>query len=145
MDRKWWNEYATELRAFEGELWTTNAEAARIYRLHHIRAEVGAGMPKEPGTIMLGSHSGYQAVQLAIHFGAARVVLLGYDLQAKTKQRHWHGNHRNLGNPVPDRFPEWRREFHKLKREMLGVEIVNATRDTALECFDRVPLEEALA
>ena len=31
-----------------------------------------------------GSNSGYQAINLAVHFGAKRIILLGYDMQSVT-------------------------------------------------------------
>ena len=148
MDRNWWNEYSAELRALRGvELWTSNREAARVYRLNFVSAEIGAGMPRAAAnSIKLGGHSGYQALQLAILFGAARVVLLGFDMRNDGARSHWHGNHKNLGNPMQNRFANWIRQFHKLNAEKpADLEIVNCTRQTALTCFPRHPLEQVIA
>lgn len=145
MDRKWWNTYAAELRDCTAERWTTNREAAKVYGMNCVRAEAGAGMAKDQNSIRLGGNSGYQAVCLAILFGAARIVLLGYDMQNEGRRTHFFGNHPDLGNPLPDRFRHWHAEFHKLNREKpAGVEILNATRRTALRAFPLVQLQEVL-
>jgi len=40
----------------------------------------------------------------------------------------------------------WLKNFPKLAEDLKaeGVEVINATRDTALECFNKMNLEEAL-
>lgn len=145
MDRLWWNEYGREVKT-KAELWTTNREAARIYRLNFINGEIGGGLAKRPNAIRLGGNSGYQAVALAVHFGAAQIVLLGYDMQNQGRQSHWHGNHQRLGNPMAAKFPAWIAHFEALKREVgKACRIVNATRETALRTFKRSSLDACLA
>ena len=144
MDRNWWNEYGAEVTgAFE--MWTTSREAARIYDLNHIRGEGGGGLARNPGSIRLGGNSGFQAVGLAHHFGAARITLLGYDMQLPaTGRTHWHGDHSHkLGNPIQDRMKAWQKCFAEMAG-LVRIPIVNATRETALKCFPQLPLAEAL-
>lgn len=142
MDRSWWNEYGLEIRS-PAELWTTNREAARVYNLNLINGEPGGGLSSRPNTIKLGGNSGFQALGLALHFGAAKVVLLGYDMQLTNGRTHWHGDHPRLGNPLPIRMREWLLRFGELARAT-RVPILNASRATALQCFPRVSLDEAL-
>lgn len=145
MDRKWWNEYGHTIKK-RAELWTTNREAARIYRLNFINGEIGGGLAKRKNAIRLGGNSGFQALALAIHFGASRVILLGYDMQNQGRQSHWHGNHPRLGNPMASKFRDWMGHFDTLKREVgKACRIVNATRETALKTFRRADLEACLA
>lgn len=144
MDRAWWNEYADELAGFAGECWTTNREAARIYRLNVIPGEPGL-RPTRPTSIALGAspNSGFQAVGLALHFGAARVVLLGYDMANRGRLAHWHGNHARLGNPIPGKFKTWIAGFEAIAVPD-GVQIVNASRESALRRFPRMLIDEAV-
>lgn len=143
MDRKWWNEYGWKIES-DAELWTTNPTAAHLYKLNLIPSKSGGGMSTEAGKITQGGNSGYQAVTLAIHFGASRVILLGYDMQAGIKL-HWHKDHgSNLGNPVPARMKRWREWFAELAKQSPS-EIVNVSRETALTCFPRMSLRDCLA
>lgn len=95
-----------------------------------------------------GGNSGFQAVNLAYLLGYTRIILLGYDMQLTGGQTHWHGDHDFEGatNPVKNTFKGWIPAFNKVAQELksVGVEVINASRKTALECFPRVSLEEAL-
>ncbi len=139
----WWHEYGSAVRG-DMELWTGNREAARIYSLNFVDSEPGAGLSTHPNRIRQGGNSGYQAVGLARLFGAARVILLGYDMQMTGQRTHWHGDHRNLGNPTQDRLKVWRKRFAEMA-EQADIEILNATRVSALNCFRKVDLIESLA
>jgi hypothetical protein len=143
MDRAWWEQYGEHI-AGDFELWTSSKHAADLFGLNWIRSEPGGGISKLPGTIRQGGNSGFQAVGLALHFGAARVILLGFDMQMTGGRTHWHGDHRGkLGNPVVHRMEVWLKRFAEMAAES-RIPIVNATRETALTCFPRVELKAAL-
>lgn len=128
MDRQFWDVYGREVResGFAGALVTCQALAG----LQRIPTE-GVG------------NSGAGAVMLAARRGARRVVLLGYDCQYDGKRKHWHADHkRPLGNAGS--VAKWPDQFRGLARYLGGVEVLNASRATALDCFPRVTLEEAL-
>lgn len=105
------------------------------------------GLSLEPHTIHCGLNSGYQAIGLAFLFGARFITLLGYDMAHTGGRTHWHGDHPGkLNNAGGSRFPHWRSEMAPLATELerQGVRVINASRRTALKCFPRRPLEEAL-
>jgi len=101
----------------------------------------------EPGVIGCGGNSGFQAVNLAIQFGARRILLLGFDA-ADTHGVHWYGRANGDGraNPGEWNFKRWRKAFDHaaVQAPSLGVEILNASPLTALTGFKRIGLEEAL-
>lgn len=107
-------------------------------------------VPSRPGKhglgrdrIHTGGNSGFQAINLAFLFGARRIVLLGFDMSDEAGI-HWHGAHLNgLHNPNRDNFKRWRKALGELAvdLELEGVEVVNASRETALECFKRTRIE----
>ncbi|HEY4437671.1 MAG TPA: hypothetical protein VGN40_16090 [Lelliottia sp.] len=89
-------------------------------------------------------NSGQRAIQLAVHLGAERVILLGYDCTL-ANGAHWHGRHPvTMHNPVPREVERWHTDFSTLAGLLPGVEIINASRETALTCFTRLSLEAAL-
>ena len=57
---------------------------------------------------------------------------------------HWHGDHVGLANGNPASFIQ---HFEKLAPELAaeGIECINASRATALTCFPRATLADALA
>lgn len=150
-DESWWKIYFPEVaRAFPGELWSVSQAAAQRYGINwiHGHSKLG-GLSKEPDMIHCGKNSGFQAIGLAYLFGAARIVLLGYDLMHEpgTRRVHWHGNHPpGLGNAASGNLGLWAREMHLLADDLkkTKTQVVNASRRTALRCFPRKTLEDAL-
>lgn len=144
-DGPWWEKYFDEaLRACTGEFWTVDRSAHLTYGLHLIAGSSSPGLGKD-GTIHFGANSGYQAINLAYLFGAVRIVLLGFDMQRTGGKTHWHGDHPGpLNRDCPVR--SFAKNFPALARDLAGegVEVVNATRETALECFPKIRLEDAL-
>ncbi len=106
------------------------------------------GLERAPTGLRTGRNGGYQAINLAVHLGAARVLLLGYDMKPDAAGRtHWFGDHADwptrpgvFETVMLPHFPGLARELR-----ILGVAVVNCTPDSALEAFDKLPLERALA
>ena len=145
-DADWWQRYHEEAHAvFRGELWTQDEKAQSLLGMHRVRGARRPGLCTEPGTIHYGGNSGYQAMNLAFHFGASQMILLGYDMQQTGGKSHWHGDHpQGLSKSSP--LADWVRQFRSLAEDLKtqGVRVWNASRQTALDCFVKAPLESAL-
>jgi len=130
-------------RSFTGERWTCSDRLRGV--INWIEAVDEPGLSPSPRRIHTGLNSGYQAIGLAYLWGARRIILLGYDMQRTGGRSHYHGDHEGgLGNLGT--LPEWGRRMIGLGADLRarGVEVVNATRETALTCFERRPIGEAL-
>lgn len=129
---------------FNGELWTQDVPAALQYGLNRIDGDKADGLGKDK--IHYGANSGYQAINLAYLFGARKIILLGFDMQrGENNKSHWHGDHpSHLNKDMP--IKTWVKNFWKLAEDLKSehVEVVNSTRSTALECFNKIKLEVAL-
>lgn len=105
------------------------------------------GVERAPTGLRNGRNSGFAAINLAVHFGAKRVLLLGYDMGVPPgKKSHWFGEHPErirTSSPYPTFLAAFASMVDPLRR--LGVTVINCSRETALETFPRQPLEEALA
>lgn len=134
-DYRWWTWYP-DARTFAGLKYSLDRPGGDVVTLTCTGDE---GLEERPHGLRSGRNSGYQAINLAVHFGAARIVLLGYDMAGS----HWHASH--PGAPSPD-FRQWIPFFATLCAPLrrLGVAVVNCTRDTALTCFPRQALEATL-
>src|SRR5690606_3986112 len=140
-DLQWWERYEERVRGFAGERWTCDIFAAFRYRLNRVTVRDGEGLCRDPGFVHSGGNSGYQAVNLAWHFGARRIVLLGFDMH-RNNGGHWHGEHvgmgrKNMLSAPPSHIAVWRRRFDAMARDLKedGVKVVNATTGSALQCF----------
>ncbi|MBC7201931.1 MAG: hypothetical protein H5U29_00210 [Pusillimonas sp.] len=129
MDRAWWKVYFKEVQTnFRGQ---TYSPITGLYNVNKINFKHYR-------------NSGAGAIALAAHFGAKRIVLLGYDCQHTGGKKHWHGDHPSgLGNAGS--LWKWKEHFEEVARDFSDLEIINCSRETALDCFPRQTLEEALA
>lgn len=139
-DARWWRYYGDSLRDLSLPKYALEGGAAPW--AVPLRNTGDLGLELDPTGLRTGKHSGYQAINLAVHLGARRLVLLGYDLQpAPDGADHWFGAH-----PYPTKSPPYadlRRVFSAIVAPLqaLGVEVINATRRTALDCFPCCALE----
>lgn len=133
-DGRWWREYRGEIDAsFKGHRLTCSALKM-----------VGAESLHQVPWFRQFANSGASAISLAIAAGARRIVLLGYDCQRTGGQTHWHGDHpKSLTNAKS--LPNWPQIFAKVAKFAKGkAEIVNCSRATALNCWPRIELADAL-
>lgn len=145
-DAKWWGHYRG-VPEFTGLKFTLEKRAGQWPGVQVLENTGSRGLEPAPTGLRTGFNSGAQAINLAVHLGARRIVLLGYDLQPGADGRtHWFGRHPSaLRRESPyamfmDAFCSLVLPLHQL-----GVEVVNASRATALTAFPRVSLEAALA
>jgi hypothetical protein len=132
MDGKWWRQYSKEAKeSFKGEL-VTSSQSYKSYGISFSRH-------------LTFGNTGAGAIHLAFKRGARRIYLLGYDCQKTGGKSHHHGDHpQPLHNAVS--MVSWPDQFKRLADALRGkCEVINCTRETALKCFPRLTLEEALS
>lgn len=145
-DGDWWD-VQWGCPYFDGEKWSSHSlpnndktQQAKRYGLNLVRGDVGDGFSTDPARIHYGLNSGFQAVNLAILFGAKRILLVGFDMRGS----HFFGDHPAPLHNVDDRkFTRFLREFERASPPQ-GVGIINCTPDSALRCYPMADLEQAL-
>ncbi len=146
-DTKWWKLHAAKVReSTEAPLFTQCIKAAAEYELWHIP---GAKKPTRPGLCMdpahihFGDNSGYQAINLAYHLGVKNIVLLGYDFNSPGA--HWFGEHEG-GINVKSNFAAWVPKMRPLADDLdaVGVRVMNCSTNSALDCFPKMGIIEAM-
>ena len=131
MDRKWWTtHYAEVCESFAGWRLTTASLD---------------GMVVEKVAITQYRNSGANCVSVAAKAGAKEIVLLGYDCMPSDGKTHWHGSH-PAGLSDARTIKVWPLLFKPLAKDMKrkGIRVVNASRRTALDCFERGELASVL-
>lgn len=91
------------------------------------------------------SNSGFHAVNLAVRYGAKRIVLLGFDMKAQKERTHFFGKHpAQLERPHP--YKQWIKNFTALAADLSarGIEVINCTPGSALKCFPKMELADVL-
>ena len=132
-DLRWWDANIDVLPS-SASRWTCNYQAHKRYGLNLFDTDT-----------RLAFNSGQRSILFAASLGAKNIILLGFDCSIDGGS-HWHGDHADLDNPTAESVTRWRGEFANTARSLAGkVNIVNSSRQTALKCFRRLGLEEALS
>lgn len=145
-DSKWWKwqlrQRPSEIRSFSGLKFTMHAPQMRdVVRL---KATGVDGLEQSPHGLRHGRCGGYQAINLAVLLGAARIVLLGYDMTGYGTKTHFFGHHADHSKPL---YRICLRYFPTLVKPLkaLGIEVVNCSRESAIECFLKRALADVFA
>ena len=144
-DRQWWDTYGTELEWFTGERYCY-AQGGERWGAKRIVGHPGGGLCNQPSEIRTGGNSGHQAISLVYNLGAKRIILLGFDMGHHSGKTHWHGNHpQGLGNG--GNYPQWIQWMGMLAKDLKarGVDVINCTRVTKLDCFEKADPSSILA
>lgn len=144
-DAKWWGWHeGVPDEELPIHLWSVDPESRKFRpQVRIVNYNGQAGFERSRCSIRTGGHSGYMGVHMAAHFGATKIILLGYDLQATDGKHHFFGDHPD-GNHLNY---EYRRGVYETLREpfeRLGIRVFNATRQTALTAFPTCSLADAL-
>jgi hypothetical protein len=160
-DASFWHRDGAAIRAFyRGPRIVTLARLPNDPDLLRLTRHARLGLSSDPRQLCHGANSGYQAINLAYLFGAARIVLLGFDLKVSvsTGRTHAHGGYLPPNHSINDRLVYQGEVSHQLGQVHLpkfatlqdplalaGVEVINASPHSALDVWPRMSIDEALA
>jgi hypothetical protein len=97
------------------------------------------GLCLNPNGVRTGGNSGHQAINIAFHAGAGKILLIGFDHHGP----HWFGEHPQPSNPD---YPTLEKRFdslaHALRKQR--VPVINCSPGTKLNAFERGELAHCL-
>lgn len=134
--------------AFEGIRVSQDRNIARLHpAIHHVvcRAKVN-DLLFRGWQIGSGHNSGFQALNLAIAFGAKKIILCGYDLTL-LHGVHWHGRHQDgLNNPRQAGVDAWRQHLDRQAPVLAahGIDLRVAGVVSTLTAYPKMTFEKAL-
>lgn len=102
------------------------------------------GLSLKEDTICYGDNSGYAAINVAVHLGAKRILLLGYDMEHDPNgRRHFYDTHAQY---ITSPFYKFRKRFATIVEPLkeAGVSVINCSRRTALDAFPTAALRDVL-
>jgi hypothetical protein len=120
---------------------TVDPVAGAIY----LRSEFMQGLSTSPDLLHTGGTSGYAALNLAVLKRARKIVLLGYDYGVIGGRHHYHDDY-FWHRPEDQSWQSWARHFDSaaIQCRELGIEVINASPRSAIECFSKMLIEEAM-
>lgn len=167
-DGPWWRYYWPrwkELRELPAMMFTWYPELAEQFGIEYIQAIVKNGLSTDPGVVHINHGSGPMMINLALHFGISRLLLIGHDMKFASDynaaKRDPGSSPRHYFGEYPDVLQHW--PSVKVKQGVLDglitayngiqndiynrgipLEIINCTPGSALTSFPTSTLEKEL-
>lgn len=148
-DYKWWQNNYSKLDKFAGYKVTTDRRAAetREWNLLRLVALLADDRIQVEGSAVgWGGNSGFQALNMVVHFRCANIILVGFDTTTKFGL-HWHNSHAGTENPTPNKTLRWQRSIDGAFSTLssVGVQVVNCSEKSKLKKYPKMSFEDALA
>jgi hypothetical protein len=148
-DCAWWTLHKG-LPEFTGLKLTHDRKACNEFpglkRVEIERPNIDELLIERPNWIGAGGNSGFQAMNLAVQFGATGIMLIGIDCNL-VNGAHWHGRHPYMmNNPMESNVKRWRRAFDGAAAKLMsiGVDMVNCSATSALANYPKLTIPQAL-
>lgn len=136
--------------------WTTRTELIGKYPgLEYIEEQWLDGLSTDPSYIAAHHGTGPQLINIALHYGIKRMLLIGWDMRYNGKKTNTeYTGLRHLFGEYPKNLQHWPKtgnngELEGLIKEMgtiipeeYGIEIINCSPGSAMECFPMGRLED---
>lgn len=147
-DCRWWGWHSEALKSFGGLIVSAcdgHAKYDRIRVVHKCNSP--RGIIRDRTKVSWNLSSGACAVNLAVHFGAKRIVLFGFDMRKVDGNCNWHVAHPPSTNPKHDPYTRFLTPWVKIREDLdhLGIEVINATPGSALQLFPMIGPAEILS
>jgi hypothetical protein len=145
-DDAWWLS-RNGLPDFKGAKIAYGSKAtAKFPDIHKVHIEhVSRFLLDKPLHVGSGKNSGFQALNLAMQFGANPILLVGFDFHDRGGP-HWYGRNMWKGgsNPMAWNFRDWHKAMNEAasRARELGFDIINASPTSELKCFRHGGLSE---
>lgn len=136
--------WADALASSDAKWWQVNKEAQDFPGLKFTAAPDHCGLPNIERLHGLGTgiNSGLLGIHAAVHLGAKRILLLGFDLHSPGQ--HFFGQHpKELKSSTQNHLDRFKAQFSNYKPR--GIEIINCTPDSALKVYPLRKLEDCLS
>jgi hypothetical protein len=143
-DYRFYQLFKEDIDNFKGYK-VTNKPKPVIDSIINLKDTGKLGLDIHPHALRNGNNSGYAAINLAVHLGAKKIILLGYDMGSSGKDTHFHSGYDTRteekiykNNMIPC--------FDSIVDELkeLNIEIWNSSKDSKLTCFPKCSLTEVL-
>lgn len=116
-----------------------------------VRVDIEIGTPRllfgRTGLVGGGGNSAFHALNLAVQFGARRILMVGLDLHDRSGV-HWYGRATAQGraNPDANNFRNWIGVFGAAAPVLaeMGCEVINASPISDLRCWPRRSIADTL-
>lgn len=150
-DRMWWPHYKG-VPEFKGLRFGIGSAPGKNNKFHeypeiNVLKNTGyCGLDLETTGLRNGRNSGYAGINLAVHLGAKRILLLGYNLGYLKNRAHFFGDHPVGLTQNQSNYTAFRALFDTMVVPLKAakVEVINCTPETSLNTFPVCDVSDAI-
>ena len=146
-DGRFYNWYKKDIDNFKGLKYTIAPRRELSEDIHLLKRGAKYGLETSPNTLSHGMNSGYAAINLALHLGSRKIVLLGYDMGNSGTVSHFHDGYPINATNDTIYNKHFLPGFDILKNHIKGkgIQIFNACPSSKLNAFKKITIEESLS
>lgn len=146
-DDSFWRDEQKELRSFKGlkiscaKKVTNNPEVKALKR----DQSKPYGITTDPTKIMFNNNSGSGAINLAVHTGVKRIILLGFDMSMNdVNNQHWHKFYSTEPTFLKSTYRTQCYGFDAMVQDLkkLDIEVLNCNPESKVEGFPKVNFKD---
>jgi hypothetical protein len=147
-DAPWWID-RKGLPKFAGIRIHHGNAANQFPGMHKCEIEISSDnmLVEEPMKIGNGGNSGFQALNLAVQFGAKDIILVGIDCHERGGV-HWYGRNKwvNANNPMGTNYVRWMKGFDIARKDLdrLSVTVINSSMESEVKSFRKASLTDIM-
>jgi hypothetical protein len=144
-DGQWWDHHYDKVKEMcSADLWTQELRVKKKHKeINYIPGKFDKKLSLNPNIIHFGANSGFQLLNVAYLMGIRKFILLGYNMGAGGGPAHFFGHHPKGVKKGPSPWPRFIQAFNSVQND-IAKNIINCTEPSALECYKKMKLEEAL-
>jgi hypothetical protein len=146
-DVRFYTWYKNEIDNYKGLKFALKPGSQYTNDISILKKGKAYGLETDRQTLAHGNNSGYAAINLAYHLGAARIILLGFDMHNDGKDTHFHDGYptRPAGDRMyQDKFIPGFKQLHAELKDS-GVTVLNASPYSKLTVFPKITIEQSLS
>lgn len=149
-DERWFNHHKKNLVDFKGRIATISAKASgKDTRLLLLKKRTPPpGLASEPGVVVMERTSLQGAINLLVHLGVKKIVLIGADMKRAADGRsHHHTPHPWQNKPGDRSWDLQMKQLHQLVDPLkaLEIEVINTSPITRINWWPKKSLSEVLS
>jgi 2-polyprenyl-3-methyl-5-hydroxy-6-metoxy-1,4-benzoquinol methylase len=143
-DVSWWQRHREELMEYDGVA-TTTQQLVYDKNVRILKSKQRGIEFNNTSMVAHNRNTGLGAINIAIHLGAARIILLGFDMKkTNSNTDHWYDrDDQQLRENTFRMHRKYALEVWEDVEAHGGIEILNASPDSGLPFWPKISLDEA--
>ena len=152
-DKGFYLKHESKLAEFPGLIVSCHPEADKIDWIKYTPRDNSRvkGISQDPRKVSWNGNSGSAAISVAVHAGAKRIILLGFDMKLNShNNQHWHDIYKRGKIETPMDWKHWQpileRQMLGFKHiakdaEEMGITIINASPTSEITHFPKISIK----